>query len=473
MKISSQRRVVIGFGLGLVFIVFITLGTYRTITQDQGFLNNVVQSGAAETNLNTLLAELETAESDQTGYVITGNSSYLQPYQNELASVNSTELAVQGAVVADANLTSQYQQLKQIVGLEVAELNNVIALRQNMGFAAAQATVNSGVGQRYLDQIDQIITNMTARVALLQSQEIVEANQGGAQRLEITFLDSLFAMGIITIAAYTVARNLRKEEQARRESELLQDILTHDMRNYNQITMLNAEALRESLKGDKQLETLTANLVRGVEGSTAFVERAQRLGKIMSEDSPRLHKVNLNDSIDRALALARAAFPSKRIEERRMTLVESTPSPEEIDVQADDLLDEVFVNIFSNAIKFTEGDDVRIEITIRSWPPKASREKGARLLASKLVEYGRAATARPRWRVSVVDHGRGVSDEQRRHIFERYTSTKETGLGMSIVHSLVVDRYGGEVAVMNNSLGRSYPQGDGRGTVFVVSLRKA
>ena len=38
---------------------------------------------------------------------------------------------------------------------------------------------------------------------------------------------------------------LAKESESRRNTELLQDILTHDMRNYNQIAESNAEMLRD------------------------------------------------------------------------------------------------------------------------------------------------------------------------------------------------------------------------------------
>jgi signal transduction histidine kinase len=112
------------------------------------------------------------------------------------------------------------------------------------------------------------------------------------------------------------------------------------------------------------------------------------------------------------------------------------------DVRADaDRLSQVIANLLSNAIKFSAQDD-EVIVTI---------ENGIDLV-----------------RVSVRDHGPGISAEFRPHIFGRFaqadaTSTRRrggTGLGLYIVKQ-IVDRFNGVVSFMD---------APGGGTIFKVEL---
>ena len=59
----------------------------------------------------------------------------------------------------------------------------------------------------------------------------------------------------------------RGEEASRRRAELMQDILTHDIRNFNQVARLNAELLGDRI-ADRELAERVAAILRAVDGST-------------------------------------------------------------------------------------------------------------------------------------------------------------------------------------------------------------
>jgi signal transduction histidine kinase len=64
---------------------------------------------------------------------------------------------------------------------------------------------------------------------------------------------------------------------------------------------------------------------------------------------------------------------------------------------------------------------------------------------------------RPRndyWKVTVTDQGRGIPDETKRLVSRRHLeSAKGSGLGLSIVRALVVDRYSGVLDLKNRIRG--------------------
>jgi signal transduction histidine kinase len=453
--------------LGLLVILSITIITYRAITTDEQVLHDITQGSLAPSNLNQLLGNLDNAEAGEGGYVITGNASYLQLYSGAVEAVNSTEQRVSASVSFDANLTSEYLLLLPVVSERLSELKQAVDARQSIGFSAAQEVVSTGDGEQRSVEIRSIIGKMQDRISSLQTQQVALANQSNQEQLGITFLDSIFALAVITAAGYMVGENLIVEERTRKEAQLLQDILTHDIRNYNQIQLTNAELLAEKVKGDRELDAPVSALVKAVNSSTSFVERAQRLGWIMSDSRPRLQPVDLLESIDRAWLHAKSAYPKKAVE--RTDKVPGKISAEHrARVWADDLLDEVFVNIFTNAIKFARGKEVLIDISIESWPPE-SEGKSGETWVSRTRKYLRKAGGRPQWRVSIADHGPGIPEGQRKFLFQRYASSQGTGLGMSIVDALV-KRYGGEIRAKDNI---DVADPNKTGTIFVISLRKA
>jgi signal transduction histidine kinase len=75
----------------------------------------------------------------------------------------------------------------------------------------------------------------------------------------------------------------------------------------------------------------------------------------------------------------------------------------------------------------------------------------------------------PLLEISISDDGPGIPDEVKPTLFARYLeSAKGSGLGMSIVHALVVERFKGEVEILNR-----VPGDYTRGTTVKIWLPKS
>ena len=79
------------------------------------------------------------------------------------------------------------------------------------------------------------------------------------------------------------------------------------------------------------------------------------------------------------------------------------------------------------------------------------------------------AKQRPYWKITFTDQGKGIPEKVKGKIFTRYLSTATgAGLGLSIVHALVVGRYSGKVLITDRVEG-DYT----KGTKVAVWLPKA
>lgn len=234
---------------------------------------------------------------------------------------------------------------------------------------------------------------------------------------------------------------LDKERRSRKTAQLLQDIMSHDLRNYNQISKSSAELLKADLQSARTMY-LIDTLMRAIDGSSELIDRAKELGRIISQDEVKLHPVDLEASIRSSIRLVMDANPTKALKPS----VSVVPGAK---VVADELLGEAFTNVLSNAVKYTPGSEVPLEIRVADSEPDAS---GAQF-----------------WKVAITDQGKGIPDDLKQRVFTRYLQTAHgTGLGLSIAYALAVERYSGKIRVSDRVAGDH-----SKGTTIEIWLPKS
>ncbi|MFA7198447.1 MAG: PAS domain S-box protein [Methanoculleus sp.] len=206
----------------------------------------------------------------------------------------------------------------------------------------------------------------------------------------------------------------KKLEAANREANLYLDIMTHDIKNAENVSSLYADLLLDTLEGEP---ARYAGKIR-----SSIHKSAEILGNVTTirrihHDPPELGPVNLDAVIRGEIA----TFPGVTIGfgiSRRQ-------------VWGDDLLSEVFANLIRNAVKFG-GAGVRIVVRVEEYD-------GESVL------------------VSVEDTGPGIPDEIKESIFHRFergwAEGCGDGLGLFIVRTLI-ERYGGTIQVEDRVEGR-------------------
>lgn len=224
-----------------------------------------------------------------------------------------------------------------------------------------------------------------------------------------------------------LARLNQELASAHREANLYLDILTHDIRNTENVSNLYAELLADKLQGEaaQYMENLQQSIRKSIE--------------ILSMVST-IRRVHRAKSILKPVGLEAVIREAGRNVESTSFHYQGTGTHSQ--VWADDLLLVVFNNLIGNAVKHG-GPNVRIFVRVEE-------EEGGML-------------------ISVEDTGPGVPDEAKEEIFRVYETQKRgvgEGLGLYLAQVLV-ERYGGRIWVEDRVPGRS-----GEGAAFRLTLRK-
>lgn len=332
-------------------------------------------------------------------------------------------------------------KLRLLIPLEDA--NNRSQLEEILHGADYRIVDSSGISFCIYDKTKAILVQYSKDVGKVDSKRSL------VSAVLTTNKETILGLSFVFEALWRQSELREAKERTARQANLLQDIISHDIRNYNQVIKLSAELLQDELGGDQRVKSIVDGMLTAVDGSTALLERTKKLGKILSEERAKLYPVDALKAIREGISLIRAALPEKDVEFRE----ELDSKSISVLVQADDFLVDVFTNLFSNSAKYTNGSKVEILVRMEETQDGLEAEGGQ-------GEY---------WRISISDNGTGIPNEMKDRVFERYlSSAKGSGLGMSIVHALVVERYKGSVSIRNR-VGGDHT----KGTVVDILLAKA
>jgi CHASE3 domain sensor protein len=88
MKATIKRNLFWGLGLSLALLLISSIASYMSITDLIQSSELVRQSNEKIENLNSVLSVMKDAETGQRGYMLTGDPSFLEPYNQAKSNVS-------------------------------------------------------------------------------------------------------------------------------------------------------------------------------------------------------------------------------------------------------------------------------------------------------------------------------------------------------------------------------------------------
>ena len=300
-----------------------------------------------------------------------------------------------------------------------AESQNEFPCREEMAYYPEPETLRMprrGKGYWHdLDWMDTYISDKTGKpIAYL---EILKPRDDRIPDSETIEVIEVFA----TLAGIAIENSRLLEEQidSRRNAELYTDVLSHDIKNFNQAILGYLDLLR--MTADKpEARALLDKISEQVMNTNWLASNVRTMSRVTFGEV-ELSKTDLGAVLLQCERSMAQYFPSRKI------TIKGNLDKNQMFTNADDLIWELFTNILTNSVKYDLHDEVEIEIS-------AERKTEAR---------------RRFWVVSITDHGRGIPDETKTIVFDRFSKApqkKGSGMGMHIVKTLTM-RYGGKVWV--------------------------
>lgn len=404
-----------------------------------------------------VLSLAKDAETGQRGYLITGQTSYLQPYLS----------ALQGLGVARATFTEAYlaeypqdqntvRTIDTVLDARLDELAIAINIRRTGDLNAVQKRVLSGEGKRLMDRLRTLLDGIAARenMALNAAQTRMQHDASRTNFAIVTA--SLVALitgglGVLLLAqllgAYRresqLLRDAQRAERASREKSEFLANMSHEIRTPMNAIIGFSQLLTGLITAPKEQHYLRAILDSG-RSLLALINDILDLSKI---EAGKLELSRKPSDLREVVRSITNVFSQMAADKHLLLTAEVDPKVPE-SLWLDPLrLRQILFNLVGNALKFTERGGVKVRVACA-----LDTEDETRVNCT----------------IEVRDSGIGIDSTEIERIFNPFEQARQapdrqyqgTGLGLSITKRLV-DLMGGSIRIDSQS---------GRGSNFIVEL---
>ncbi|HEY9833410.1 MAG TPA: CHASE3 domain-containing protein, partial [Stenomitos sp.] len=165
--------------------------------------------------LENVLSSVTEAETGQRGYLLTGQQSYLEPYNLAVKTMGEQLAVLETLTESDPQQQQLLSHLEPLIAQKFTELRGTIELRQNKGFQAANQVVLTHQGQLLMEQVRTLLQQMKSK-EYEQLQTWLKTKQEDAQKIQLIFF---FGIAFNFIAFYLVYCAIKQEIRERKQAE--------------------------------------------------------------------------------------------------------------------------------------------------------------------------------------------------------------------------------------------------------------
>ncbi len=492
MSLTFERKLPI-----ILFFVFLMLTTigfvfYQNTVSIQQAITWEKHAQEVMQRLDETLALSLEIQPATTGFLLTSNDTYLEPFNRAKPKVAQNIAQIRTLTAADAAQTEELDRLEVTLKEYADEATRKIDIRKSRGYEAALEEVPWREGKELIDRIRASIDRIKGiETATLQRREqaldnrlswtiwiligssiagivslglanlivfseikkrrvaqndLIEANEGLEKKIELRTVELSDANVKLKEIGSEREVIILKEQSARREAEIANRLrdefmatVSHELRTPLNSILGWARLMKSGNLDDLQSKKALTTIIKNSETQNRLIEDLLDVARVISG------KLQLDIvSIDPAEVVANAVETVRPIAEAKhinihLAIAESD-RPHFIKGDRNRLM-QIYTNLLTNAIKFS---------------PDAAGIFVSTNFDSKYVT------------THIQDSGKGISREFLPLVFERFrqdttSATKNggLGLGLAIVRNLV-EIHGGSV--------RAESDGENKGSTFTVTL---
>ena len=204
--------------VGLCATAIIVAATYRSTTQYAETNELVRHTYEVRLQAGDVLRLLDDAETGQRGYLLGGESRYLEPYRAALFQIDETLSKLVDLTSDNPTQHSHALEIKRLADAKLDELRQAIDVYQSGREEEAREIVLSGIGRQQMDEIRKAIDRTEA-----EEDRLLGIQMAGANRRRWIVVSSAFALLPISFAIYMVFLHLTRAalrgEQRAKEAE--------------------------------------------------------------------------------------------------------------------------------------------------------------------------------------------------------------------------------------------------------------
>ena len=478
---SLVRSITALLVLAFALLLLVNVGTFVMIQRTAKVNATIEHAQLMRRASRTVMIAMLDAETAQRGFLLTGRSEFLQPFEEARHDMEPALVFLEETAAKDPELDTYVKRMHSLADSKFAEMDATLAMAREGRIGEAIQSVRSGEGKRFMDDMRATVDQFDEA----KSNRIAERTRSSQQSGMLTvIMDALAAILVVILAilsAWMVRRYVAEIQAAREQVDALNVgleatvlertgdlmraneeiqrfayIVSHDLRaplvnvmgytsELEQAGKIVEKAIAEAEK-EREVDKEVVVAVREdmpeaigfIRASTEKMDRLINAILKLSREGRRNLQPETLDMTAMAQGIANSVHHQTEASGARIT-VQQMPS-----IESDRLsMEQIVGNLIDNAVKYLDS------------------ERPGEIVVSGEEAPGNFIVYR------IADNGRGIAPRDHERIFELFRRSGKQdrtgeGLGLAFVRNSV-RRIGGTIDVESEL---------GKGSTFLLKFPK-
>ncbi len=190
VRLYIDRKIIVTLLFVMVAVIGVNMVTVQVSKDAEKYEEHVERTHKIITATNEVELSLANVETGQRGFLLTGKTSYLEPYETAKSIIFSQADILYALMAQDNKGVGTSRRINDLITQKIAELDATVQLRKNNDTTGALRIVNSDKGKQYADDTRGLLEE----IERAQMSELASLQKTAANRRQ----DALWVVSIAT-----------------------------------------------------------------------------------------------------------------------------------------------------------------------------------------------------------------------------------------------------------------------------------
>lgn len=208
----SLPVVIISLIIGVVLVAGTAILSSVSTRDIAAASNRVTSTQGTLLEINRLRGSLIDAETGQRGYILTGQESYLKPYNDAMSQLDAQLSQLRGRLEGSPEQSAALAEITALIAAKKTELSRTIGLRRDHAIGPALHLVDSGEGLKTMNALRDALHSLEERELSSLSLHSASVSQRAHFFQRMSFAMLLIACSLGAAGAWLFMRRLHELE---------------------------------------------------------------------------------------------------------------------------------------------------------------------------------------------------------------------------------------------------------------------